>query len=653
MAVFFGQHQRSSIMTRLERFFEPVLAAKTRLGGRNGRMGQAAQSLTALADQLKALVAGVEPDFLDLGQRLERIYTDATALVEKNRRIIGGISANDANGLLVKLGGLAKNAMQQLDVSQTGVQDNLSQIASVVNRLDVIGKASAEATRIGMVLRVVGLNIAIEAARSNGSAGMFSTISQELREFSNNVLAIAEAIARESQIARHRLLEAQGRLTKDMLALGTLTGDARKVVEATVEAIAVLMNQAVQSLEDADGHGREVSKGVAQVVMGIQFHDSLSQRIGHIATALDEAAAGFDGGQAKRIDSQTLANAASVVSLQIAHLEAAVTEIDTVYREQKSAFDTIQAHVVQLTEGFTDIRSQPEASGKAVGSFGALEGAMGELKTLHDRGKALIETFLATTAAASRCTERLQGKMGDIRSIRMETRMKALNAIISAAHMGQEGRTLEVLAQEIKTLSDQANDFVTPVTAMIEAVSDTVSGIRGQGQASEPRQPPPVPVFCIEDGLQELSVALGAFHADAADGAARVRELETAIADICRRLEFLSTLSRRFAGVLNQLEGVNTALAPWKRKAPAKETSALLERYTMQQERDIHSRFGDAGPTPEAKPDHDVELFDDGATLFDVSEAEASPEPALWSQTAAEVHTELEPESLGDNVEMF
>ncbi len=622
---FLARHPGSWIMARLEPFTAAVCAVKTRC--RPERLSGLAQSIRALAVELKALVAGVEPDFLDLGQHLERIYADAGGLADQTRRIIGALSANDANGLLVKLGDLAQNAVAQLDVSQTQVRDNLNQIVSVANRLETIGKSSAEATRLGMVLRVVGLNMGIEAARSNGGQAMFVVIANELKAFSAKVLAIAEAIAQESFIARHRLIDAQGSLSKDMAGLSTLTAEARSVVEATVEAIAALMNQAIQLLEEADGHSREVSQGVAQVVMGIQFHDSLSQRIGHIATALDEAAAIFDGG-----NGADLAHAASVMALQTAQLEAAVSEIDTVYREQQSAFDSIEAHVVRLTQGFTDIRSQPERSENAIGSFGALEGALAELKTLHDRGKTLIGDFLATAATASQCTERLQGKMGDIRNIRIETHMKALNAIINAAHMGKEGRTLEVLAQEIKTLSDQADDFATPLAAMIEAVADTVSGIQSKDETPEPTPAG----FCLETGLQELNGALGAFHADAADAAGKVGQLETAIGEICRRLGFLPALAGQFTGALNRLQDFDTVLAPWKRQAPAKQTEALLNRYTMQLERDIHSRFSDDKPAAEASPA--LELFDDAAGHETGSQA-ARPVP--------------EPEDMGDNVELF
>ena len=67
-------------------------------------------------------------------------------------------------------------------------------------------------------------------------------------------------------------------------------------------------------------------------------------------------------------------------------------------------------------------------------------------------------------------TDTLTVSADSVQDINFEIHLLSLNAAIKSAHIGSEGRALEVLAHAVKGLSDQSNGFVARINGLVEKI---------------------------------------------------------------------------------------------------------------------------------------------------------------------------------------
>ncbi|MCP4692936.1 MAG: hypothetical protein GY859_33150, partial [Desulfobacterales bacterium] len=226
---------------------------------------------------------------------------------------------------------------------------------------------------------------------------------------------------------------------------------------------------------------------------------------------------------------------------------------------------------------------------------------------------------------ASETTARLSASAEQVRGISMETHIMALNAIVKAAHLGERGLALEVLAQEVKKLSNQSNAFTVDVNDLLASITgsslqlkersftttDDGSAKKGAGAS-------------LDEGVGEITRAYTKFKEDSSEVSQRAESLTDRISRTRSGLEFLPALADKLTELRAQLNGVGRALSPWAGQAGEAfddEAEKLADKYTMDQERVVHGQLIRQAPGDEFTPAPGRRLLDPGARedvmLFD------------------------------------
>ena len=232
----------------------------------------------------------------------------------------------------------------------------------------------------------------------------------------------------------------------------------------------------------------------------------------------------------------------------------------------------------------------------------------------------MIDRLDRSARQTASMAERLDSHMRNVEKIRFDIHIKALNTIVMSARLGGHGRSMEVLAQETKFLSDQAHGFVDGVTAIHGAIAGSVQTLglsetdRGQGRDKGE---------LLADSTRSISETLARFHREAAAAGEQANALHSAIARAGDSLQFLEGLAAELREHHDRLQETAECIAPWvKRIVPAgleKEDARLQALYSMDRERQMHAAVigtgvlvpaGDSGPPSPAPAD------DDGALLF-------------------------------------
>jgi uncharacterized protein YoxC len=266
---------------------------------------------------------------------------------------------------------------------------------------------------------------------------------------------------------------------------------------------------------------------------------------------------------------------------------------------------------------------------------------------------------------AGASADNLTDQSTSVRRVSHTIHLLALNAIVKAAHMEDRGRALEVLAQEVKILSHQADEFVDRYHRLLSDISST----SGERQSVEDFAASSIEV---EDGIgKEISEITGAyecFQSEAERAVTAAEGLKARIEAIQLDLEFFNELDVVLSQHQEQLASIRADLDRWAQEQPAGPTSLasrLSRHYTMNQERRIHDQVLDTAaeglsPSPEAGVHDDIELFEEGCPTGDAwSDDSTSEEVEDFMGEATPLDQEASPtaedsqEAFEDNVEFF
>jgi len=258
-----------------------------------------------------------------------------------------------------------------------------------------------------------------------------------------------------------------------------------------------------------------------------------------------------------------------------------------------------------------------------------------------------------------------------------EIELIALNARVKAAHTGDQGRTLGVIAMEIQNLSVDARHRtgkVAEILTRISSVADRLSAMARTSDVSEL-------VGGVQGRFEAVLDHLAGLDAELETNITHLSGLSTGlvtqISTLTSSIHFHELVAAQLKSLENEIVGLENRFAPFSEKlATARQPEKLreqLSRYTMDSERMVHlsvlGHQGDAHDEGEVDlfDDNDVELFgddnvelfgddnvelfgDDNVELFDAQPASAGTGQPQPQSAKKPVDPE---EDLGDNVELF
>jgi methyl-accepting chemotaxis protein len=568
------------------------------------KLREVPEKLAKVTAGLKAASDGVEEKFLEMGQTIQTIYADSAGLTRQIQETTQALAGTGDDNILGKVEALADNSQKALVGHQDRVATNLAPVKAVIDYLESLCQSCDQIDRIAMNLRVVGLNIGVESTRSAEARDMFTIVAEEIVQLSNKVNAAGTLIRGDAEAAKADEVHAVESITKGLQELESLSTDAAKAVNAAVTEIQSCVHSATTVFDQSCKRSDAVSQQVGEIVAGIQFHDSMRQRVEHIVDALATVAQKMSrrtaAGMAAGSITARLGEVHDVGAIQMMQLRDVIHEIERVHGQSAGAFQSIGNEMQSLTDSMKVSWSETSTEALGKGAFNAdpferLLQALEQLKDLMVRADFLVDEIERSVLRSSEIGTRFSGHMKTVEIIGFETHMKALNAIVRAAHLGEKGQTLEVLAQEMSRLSRQARDFVANVVDNLGQMANCATKLRQEpidvsvdpesvaekrGEAADTLGRG---IDSIRENKSRLAEQLGA-------AARRAEALREEITHVIKGLTFLPSLADDMTGCLDELKSTLEPLKPFGEKTQG-DTDQLSAAYTMQRERDIHEKL--------------------------------------------------------------
>ncbi|MBI4807182.1 MAG: hypothetical protein HY795_18350 [Desulfovibrio sp.] len=578
-----------------------------------------ARELDGLGNRFLKSFHGCEQDFLRLGKALDGFNTAAVA-VSREASELAELTAGDAVGNasaklasnLDRLGRECENAIAGQDIS------NLDAIAEVGSKLTA---SIRDFTRLVKHLSMLGIATRIESARL-GSHGLgFSTLADDVEKLAGKIASSSEVISRRAQELTSQCQEAAVSLVDMDQARKSCSLSALDLLEADLDALDSLTESSRKTAAEIADEAEGMVQSVSAAVLSMQFHDIIRQQLEHVAEASEEAKAmAVDGPQTQGgHDARDWAELAgwmkSVLVLQQSQLGNAKDRFAEAMLSLGTSLRDIAIRVQSMATQAGSVANQETGQG---GVLGQIESEVRRIsQSLRDYA-GLQHKMSSVMNDVGNSIQYMSSSVSEIEEVGSEIELIALNASVKAAHTGEEGKALGVLASAIQKLSVDARgqtDTIMELLASVDSTSLTLKDINkdaGNGNVFEEA------VAELDNEVANLK-SLGERSAFSAN---RVQTLASQLSDeienTVQSLEFQQKLISSMgeaetvlSRLVLELDAVLPAGAALSQSPKLRE---MLDRYTMDAERLVHENA--LGITSSASAEQDDGEFGGNVELF-------------------------------------
>jgi hypothetical protein len=574
------------------------------------------KQLEQIANALAAPAALAERRFLAIGQSLEQAVDILGRLVA----LCQGLLADLQSAEMVQARHNLSAAATHIDLfagTQQGAAVALGRLAGMTA---VAGRRIAQMRGIGREVDVLAMNASLAAATMGETGADFLVFAGEIRRAAALAQANLAQIGGELTAAGEHLSAARSSVSRFAERNAEALHAIPRHLAANVAALEQRAGLAGDAASLVTGRAQDVAGQVSQAIVALQFGDITRQRIEHaqatvgilrqlLTPAADSPFA--DLGEARQ--GALLAVGCRLLGDQL---------LDTAETLDEAA-GRVGHRLVGLAADAREIGRLGAQTHATTGAdqqsfLTALQADVRQTQALFDALRAAYTDADQRTAAVLQTANRLLGHMVTIRSVEADIHIMGLNTTLKCGRLGTMGRTLGVIAQELRRCGNataaEAGAVATELGQLVSLAGEVAGNKRTLNDAT------------IDMVAREMVVALGHFGragcslAEALaslerDSASVASLLDAAAADFAVRGEIGEVLRRsaaEAASIADQQDDPAADVAE-----PTGRLLALLSRdYTMAREREIHARYASGAPdgtttvpSADAEPDLADMLF--------------------------------------------
>ncbi len=566
--------------------------------------------LAVLIDALEAACQSAEPDFLKVGEELRSVKADTDLMTQQIHAAVDFIEDAIERDALRSVRTLAGKSMAEIKRIRDKAEQDLKHMLEVAQRMGAINRLCAGTETITTFLRVISFNMAVKSAHSRIAQETFKGFAEEAKKVASSFSTLTGQLGADSQTVQTAQLSAHTEISADSVMLQGLAHAADSTLQSAVGASEQLMAHSRNVLENAGIRSQTIAQQVSEIVVSVQYHDSMSQRIAHICENLRKIVT-VRNDETQNGKTHQFNRADSLLNRQSAELHLIITELDCIYHKNIQAFEKIDSEAERLAQSL-DIYDNPDSLSGAqdlnplayipdappvktvpddpdVDPFGALKTALKSLYELLCKGQELTEQIEKSVAYADTKTSRFAIQARKVHRIGYEAHIMALNAGVKASKLGNQRQTFAVMAQEITSLARQSQAFVTD----IETILKSVGALNLKAQTNLPEQIEPGQsgaITMLDDHIQAVSDAFHQFKIKSSEAYQLVGILRKKIVRVKTGLSFLPALADELITCKHLTELLGRIAEAWKRKErelTSDEIETIVQQYKVQPNQDV------------------------------------------------------------------
>lgn len=551
---------------------------------------------------LGKVIASREGDFLELGSKLHALATRSDSLVDGAKELVES-TVGDVLGEVIQQLDQKMTVMRTMcDNTDTSGIDEFSRVRSYLS--DLL-KLLENYSRIVRTLQMLAISTRIESARLGADGRGFNTLADDVEKLGFKIVEYSSSIHKHA-----------GKL--DILSV--TAGERMASIGAMQKECSIdLFSRVKENLGHLNGYGQSLSsisqeltntmsdiqESIGGIVSSMQFHDIVRQQVEHVEEILGESEEYVQSILSDHSEEDVASWLATITTLQAMQISSAHTSFTQAVQTLRDGLISLCDHV-HMVDSVADSAKNDDAGNSPLASMNAtVVEIASHFEQLAEQGEAVGEVMVAVADTVVEMTAFLE----DIEDVGAEIELIALNASIKAAHTGDLGKALGVLALSIQRLSHDAGIQTGDIAEKLQAIAGSADVLRSHAQAYLDTRQADAMTNDLADLMKQLSLVQG--KADSLLGIieSEANSLTNDINTLSRGITVDKTVGDALRVAQSELESIASDLGGEKGEGAVELPGALqviLERYTMESERAIHRNL-----LVDSDDGQDIELFGD------------------------------------------
>jgi methyl-accepting chemotaxis protein len=542
---------------------------------------------------LRIIVGSTEEEFLRIGSRLQDFYQSSSKITVMANSLVNIVSGDQAQQLADQLRRLLNDAEAYLVAARSRGRDSSEVLKWMNGLLEQLSEPLEGFQKMTKTLRMLGISTKIESSRMGEKGTAFLLLAQDVQGLASRISEKTTDILGHGQLLVGMVNGSLNNIknmgtARDRELSAALAGVTQGLEELlSVNSRCTCFGEFVSSLS------LEVTESISKIVTSMQMHDMTRQQVEHIVEALERLMLDLRGtGAAPSEEARRtlIRETGDVCELQSAQLHHASSELCSAVRSIMESLRNIagkQAVLVAKTLDMTGIADSGDSS-----FMNAIQSGMDAVTQVLVQCAESDREMSTTLSRITDTMREVSGFVSVIEEIGSEIDLISLNAQIKAAHNGQEGAALCVLAEAIKHLSVGATICTESVSRTLVQINQSTEHLFRE-TITETEQLS-ARIDTMDRDLRSILDALGASSDELmsllSGMTSRVGDLNNEIESTIAGINVHDRVKAMADEVLSCLVTIDAAARNIEPASPAFKDNLLYmeERYTMQSERNIH-----------------------------------------------------------------
>ena len=437
--------------------------------------------------------------------------------------------------------------------------------------------------------QALGVLTQIETARLSGSGADFGSLAADVKVAARNIRTRVKS-ALDTGV---HLIQPIESLLRDVSALEKgQAQDLPLLISGALAGLASFRDIQNKTCEVSLRLGTRydaISEAFTKLIVSIQFHDITRQQVEHVTEALRRLCSesrpdsGNESGDAR--DAVVLA----VQSMQLADAGEKFAAMAA------SVTDNLAQIAAQVLEMADETRALSGlSSGETNSFFLQMEQGCTAILASLSHCAAAQSGIQAASGGLSGTIDQMRGPIEEIRAIETHMRRMAMNARISAFHLGAAGDALGVLAGAVQQLSSECKERSELLVGALGSLSEVTTELSSQGGAVDATG------GGSQDAAQEaMRLAVAELHSSSESSFVEIAKITGRCGSLREDLSAIRqsfSVGPLFAEAVSRARGTLDGIVEETQSGFSKDDAELFEQgladfrrhYTMQSERDVH-----------------------------------------------------------------
>lgn len=253
--------------------------------------------LPLLRIQLEQTSAEMESSVVSVCGTFNEIASNARDSVKESTRAVGAEQETGAGleSALANSRTTIENLLERMERNSELSMRVVERMGVAEASLNGITRALVEIDKISFGNHMLALNAKIEAVHVGDKGAGFGVVADEIAAQARKSSSMTEQIEQTVQDLSRAMIGAAGELRALASADREKLAESRAEVRAALDCLGHAHETIRERLEVARNRQEQLAEDISRSVQTLQFQDRLSQRIGHVVTALDRMEKAFRG----------------------------------------------------------------------------------------------------------------------------------------------------------------------------------------------------------------------------------------------------------------------------------------------------------------------------------------------------------------------